>query len=61
MDFGWSETEHQFRQDIRAFIRSELSKNVTDLVPGEDPYSNTSIEFCGKLASRGWLVPHWPV
>jgi len=61
MDFGWSETEHQFRHDIRAFIRSELSENVTDLVPGEDPYSQTSIEFCGKLASRGWLVPHWPV
>ncbi len=61
MDFGWSETESQFRQDIRDFIRSELNETVTDLVPGEDPYSQTSIDFCGKLASRGWLVPHWPV
>ncbi len=61
MDFGWSDTERQFRQDIRDFIRSELNENVTDLVPGEDPYSQTSIDFCGKLASRGWLVPHWPV
>jgi alkylation response protein AidB-like acyl-CoA dehydrogenase len=61
MDFGWSDTERQFRQDIRDFIRSELSENVTDLVPGEDPYSQTSIDFCGKLASRGWLVPHWPI
>ncbi len=61
MDFGWSETERQFRQDIREFIRSELSENVTDLVPGEDPYSQTSIDFCRKLASKGWLVPHWPI
>jgi len=61
MDFGWSDTERQFRQDIRQFIRAELDHNVTDLVPGEDPYSQTSIEFCGKLASKGWLVPHWPV
>jgi alkylation response protein AidB-like acyl-CoA dehydrogenase len=61
MDFGWSDTERQFRQDIRDFIRSELNENVTDLVPGEEPYSQTSIDFCGKLAARGWLVPHWPV
>jgi alkylation response protein AidB-like acyl-CoA dehydrogenase len=60
MEFGWSEEEARFRLDVRAFIQSELSDSVTDLVPGEDPYSQTSIEFCGKLAAKGWMVPHWP-
>lgn len=27
---------------------------------GEDPYSETTRDFCRKLASKGWLVPHWP-
>ncbi len=61
MEFGWGEDEQEFRREIRAFIKSELEDSVTDLVPGEDPYSRTSVEFCGKLASKGWLVPHWPV
>ena len=61
MEFGWSEEETRFRLDLRAFIQAELEQSVTDLVPGEDPYSQTSIDFCGKLAARGWLVPHWPV
>ena len=61
MEFGWSKDERQFRDDIRAFIRSELKNTVTDLVPGEDPYSDTSIDFCRKLGTKGWLVPHWPV
>jgi alkylation response protein AidB-like acyl-CoA dehydrogenase len=61
MEFAWSDEEQQFRRDIRSFIASELSDSVTSLVPGESPYSQTSIEFCKKLAAAGWLVPHWPV
>ncbi|MDB5986504.1 MAG: acyl-CoA dehydrogenase [Nevskia sp.] len=60
MEFAWSEDEVEFRQTLRAFIREHVRDEDQLLVPGEDPYSDSSIEFCRKLAAKGWLVPHWP-
>lgn len=60
MEFGWHLEEQQFREELRAFIREFVSEEARLLVPGEEPYSDANIEFCRRLAERGWLVPHWP-
>jgi alkylation response protein AidB-like acyl-CoA dehydrogenase len=60
MEFGWHHDEERFRGELREFIRDNVREETRLLVPGEDPYSDSSIEFCEKLAERGWLVPHWP-
>lgn len=60
MEFAWSQGEIEFRKTLRAFIQEHVHDEARLLVPGEDPYSQSSIDFCKKLAARGWLVPHWP-
>lgn len=60
MEFGWHEEEVRFRTEVRAFINEQVPHEWTCLTPGEDPYSDTTMGFCRKLAAKGWLVPHWP-
>lgn len=60
MEFGWREEEVRFRNEVRAFVSDEVPEEWTRLTPGEDPYSDTTMGFCHKLAQRGWMVPHWP-
>ena len=61
MEFGWSESETAFRAEVRAFIAANLPAGWRTLVPGEEPYSDITLDFCRKLAARGWFAPHWPV
>lgn len=60
MEFGWHDDEVRFRHEVCAFVNEQVPKEWTLLTPGEDPYSETTRDFCRKLASKGWLVPHWP-
>ena len=60
MEFEWSESEARFRQELRAFIDAALPPHWLTLIPGEDPASEFTMEFCRRLAERGYLVPHWP-
>ncbi|MGE0386341.1 MAG: acyl-CoA dehydrogenase family protein [Gammaproteobacteria bacterium] len=60
MEFGWSDEEQGFRDEIRAFMRAQLPPAWFSRVPGEEPYSQVTREFCRALAARGWMVPHWP-
>ena len=60
MEFGWSADEQTFRQEVRAFIRENLPQDWWTRVPGEEPYSDLTLDFCRKLAAKGWYAPHWP-
>ena len=60
MEFGWSSEEHAFRQEVRVFIRENLPQDWWSRVPGEEPYSELTLEFCRKLVAKGWYAPHWP-
>ncbi|MFI5040592.1 MAG: acyl-CoA dehydrogenase family protein [Acidimicrobiales bacterium] len=62
MDFGWSDDDIEFRQSLHSFAEAELhgvwSGPVRHLgSPANVAYSK---HFCGELARRGWLTPHWP-
>jgi alkylation response protein AidB-like acyl-CoA dehydrogenase len=63
VEFGWSETEAQYRATISDFVESELaasqsSTGISGVVSRRSV--GRSFEFAAKLAERGWLTPHWP-
>ncbi len=63
MEFGWSENERSYRNQLREFLAAELPGNWNEMSkdgPGSDAQAAFSQAFCGKLAARGWLTPHWP-
>ncbi len=60
MEFGWSAEEEAFRAELLAFADANLPAGWTTRIPGEEPYSDFTVEFCRKLGAKGWLAPHWP-
>jgi alkylation response protein AidB-like acyl-CoA dehydrogenase len=60
VEFSWSEEEVRFRQSVRDFIRDNLPAEWWSRVPGEEPYSAVTLNFCRKLGAQGLLMPHWP-
>ena len=60
MEFEWTPEDAAFRTELRAVIEAELPERWADLIPGEEPASDATFDFCRLLASRGLLAPHWP-
>jgi len=56
MDFGFTQEEEAFRQEIREFLRQELGLERKERTPLElfNP------DFSRKLAEKGWLGVGWP-
>lgn len=63
MEFNWSEEEISYRQQIKDFLAAELPADwaFKRQRPDSDEQTSRCKDFCGKLAARGWLTPHWPV
>jgi alkylation response protein AidB-like acyl-CoA dehydrogenase len=62
MDFTLSQSQYEFRDEVRAFLRgdeiqSELAK-IAEYAPREEP---NPIEIYRALGKRRWLAPAWPV
>jgi alkylation response protein AidB-like acyl-CoA dehydrogenase len=56
MDFGFTETEEQFREEIREFLRQELPAEPA----GRTPEELFDRDFTKKLAQKGWIGVGWP-
>jgi len=56
MDFGFTEKEEAFRQEIRDFLEKESAAQAV----GRTPEELFSREFTKKLASKGWIGVGWP-
>jgi alkylation response protein AidB-like acyl-CoA dehydrogenase len=61
MELGWPQEFADFREEVRSFIKDNLPPEWWSKVPGEEPYSDITLNFCRKLGEKGWLMPHWPV
>jgi alkylation response protein AidB-like acyl-CoA dehydrogenase len=72
MDFGDSQEEAAFRQDVRDFIKRELPPGLNHRGQGGAMFGGGSGRFTRegywkelggwltKLADRGWIAPAWP-
>ncbi len=62
MDFGWSDEDVGFREQLRSFLQAELGNhwNGRERQLGTPENVAFSIGFASRLGERGWLTPHWP-
>jgi alkylation response protein AidB-like acyl-CoA dehydrogenase len=61
MDLNYSPEEVAFRDEVRAWIRENLSPEVRDKVLDYRELSKDDLlGWHRKLAQKGWVAPHWP-
>ncbi len=59
MDFKFSEEQKKFREEVRAFLETELRQG--NFKPSCDAWITAySPEFTHKVAERGWIGLTWP-
>ncbi len=62
MDLRFTAEEIAFRDEVRAFFRSEIPQAIRDKVSAGRHLSKQDIVTSQRiLHARGWAVPHWPV
>lgn len=65
MEFGWSEAESQYRNQLKSFLADRMPREWWEhpmrRFAGSEEYDEAECrELVTELAKRGWLVPHWP-
>ncbi|HEY5639033.1 MAG TPA: acyl-CoA dehydrogenase [Dehalococcoidia bacterium] len=61
MDFRFTTQEEAFRQEIRDWLKTNLPDNLPEDRLGREPENmNVYKEFAQRLATKGWVAPHWP-
>ena len=61
MDLRFTPEEMQFREEVRAFIRDNLSPEVKrKMTEGLHTTKEELVAWQRALNAKGWAVPHWP-
>lgn len=60
MNFEFTESERDFRTELRAFIDAELPDWWRGMFVDDQRAIPFTRELCKKLAQRGWLTMAWP-
>jgi len=64
MDFRFSPPEEAFREEIREWLKTNLPKNWSgdrfSRGSGDADGMNVYADFAKRLATKGWVAPHWP-
>ncbi|MEX1195704.1 MAG: acyl-CoA dehydrogenase [Dehalococcoidia bacterium] len=61
MDFRFTPQEEAFRQEIREWLKTNLPENWDGNRLSRDPENqNVYKVFAQRLATKGWVAPHWP-
>ena len=64
MDFSFTQEEEKIRQEVRDFLKKEVTPEITagmlEYGFGTGPAGSPGREFQKKLGARGWLCPTWP-
>lgn len=59
MDFGFTEEQKKFRQEVRDFLEEEIRKGYWE--PTADSWIQSfNLEFTKKVAQKGWIGLTWP-
>ena len=62
MDLRFTDDELAFREDVRAFVKSNLPESIRQkIVGGRHPSKDDIVNWTRILNKKGWSVPHWPV
>ena len=62
MEFGWSDEDAAFRDELHSFVASALDgewRGAVRQLGSPENVANSKV-FNRRLAERGWLTPHWP-
>ncbi len=61
MQLQLTPAQQQFRDQVRAFIASDLPLDIREhLRMGHPPRKSDVVTWQRRLHARGWAVPHWP-
>ena len=60
MDFEFPADAEAFRAELREFLDQELPDWWTQLFDEDERIVPYTVEFCKKLAAKGWLTMAWP-
>jgi len=63
VEFSWSQSDIQHREEVRRFLADFLPddwEEISSHGPGSDAQAAFSKRFCHELAEKGWLTQHWP-
>jgi len=61
MDFRFTPEEQAFRQEIRDWLKTNLPDDMPeDRLSRDTENLNVYKEFAQRLATNGWVAPHWP-
>ena len=60
MEFEYPAEAEVFRTELRQFLKEELPPWWTNTWVDDDRIIPFTVEFCHKLAERGWLTMAWP-
>ena len=61
MDFHFTPQEQAFREEIRVWLKTNLPDHMPgDRMSGASENMNVYKEFAQRLATKGWVAPHWP-
>ncbi len=60
MHFEYPSEAEAFRRELRAFLEAELPTWWTNLWVNDDRIIPFTLEFCQKMAAKGWLAMAWP-
>ena len=61
MDFRFTPQEQAFREEIRDWLKTNLPDHVPgERMSGDSENMNVYKKFAQRLATKGWVAPHWP-
>ncbi len=60
MEFEYPAEAEAFRTELRQFLQEELPSWWIDTWADDDRIIPFTLEFCKKLAAKGWLTMAWP-
>ncbi|MFP1633067.1 pimeloyl-CoA dehydrogenase large subunit [Zhengella sp. ZM62] len=61
MDLRFTDEENAFRDEVRAFFREALPRDIHEaMIHGEYPDKEGLVRWTRILNEKGWAVPHWP-
>ena len=60
MDFHFAEEQKRLREEVRSFLKKEVTPEVVKETESNLGLGPHSWEFMRKAGARGWLCPTWP-